>query len=148
MGFATWAILRFAYVSLPPLPWTAVPTLLLLAIGEAYTGWNIRGRIQGKPSGRGPNGKPEVKPVEPLMVARMAALGKASATAAAVLAGLFGGFAAYLGDSLDKSTPRHDFIVSAGTFVAAVALIAAALLLEWACRVPRDPDDEPNGHRA
>ncbi len=142
VGVVTWAILRFAYVSLPPLPWTAVPTLLLLALGEAWTGWNIRRRIQRKPTGRGPDGKPELKPVEPLAVARLAALGKASAHAAAALAGLFGGFAAYLSSSLDKPTPRSDFFVSAGTFVATVALVVAALFLEWCCRVPYDPDEE------
>jgi len=142
IGAVTWAILRFAYVSMPPLPWTAVPTLLLLAIGEAYVGWNIRRRIEHKPTGRGPDGKPEVKPVEPMAVARLAALAKASAHAAAALAGLFGGFACYLSSSLDKPTPRSDFFVSVGTFVATVALIGAALFLEWCCRVPPDPDEE------
>ncbi|MCW2917685.1 MAG: hypothetical protein JWN52_5753 [Actinomycetia bacterium] len=129
----TWAVLGFTYVSLPPMPWTAVPTLLLLALGEAFTGVNIRGRIQRKP---------DTKPVEPLVVVRMAALGKASAHAAAVLVGVFGGFVGYLGSSLDKATPRRDFFVSTGTFLAALALVVAALFLEYACRVPKRPEDE------
>jgi hypothetical protein len=133
IGLVTWALLRFTYVSLPPLPWTAVPTLLLLALGEAFTGFNIRGRIQHKP---------DTKPVEPLLVARMAALAKASSHAAAVLAGVFGGFLAYLAASLDKPTPRHDFFVSGGTFLAAITLVGAALFMEYACRVPRDSDEE------
>ncbi|GAA2115588.1 DUF3180 domain-containing protein [Actinomadura alba] len=138
IALITWVVLRLAYVTLPPLPWTAVPTLLLLALGEAFTGLNVRARIRRRP---GP--KPvETKPVEPLVVARMAALAKASSHAAAALAGVFGGFLLYLGASLDKATPRHDFFVSAGTFVAAIVLVGAALFLEYTCRVPRGPDDE------
>ncbi|HXA63156.1 MAG TPA: DUF3180 domain-containing protein [Streptosporangiaceae bacterium] len=136
---ATWALLRFMYASLPPLPWTMVPTLLLLALGEAFAGFNIRGRIQHKP---------DTKPVEPLMVARMAALAKATAHAAAVLAGVFAGFAVYLQSSMDKPTPRADFFVSAGTFIAAIVLVGAALFLEWTCRVPPGPDAEKNGRDA
>ncbi|MFC9971416.1 DUF3180 domain-containing protein [Spirillospora sp. NPDC127200] len=133
IGLITWAVLRTAYMSLPPLPWTAVPTLLLLALGEAFTGVNILRRIRRRPN---------TKPVEPLVVARMAAFGKASAHAAAVLAGVFAGFAASLADALDKPTPRSDFFVSGGTFVAALVLVGAAFFLEYACRVPRDPEDE------
>jgi hypothetical protein len=133
VGAITWAVLGFLYVSLPPMPWTAVPTLLLLALGEAVTGFNIRDRILRKP---------DTKPVEPLVVVRMAALGKASAHAAAVLVGVFAGFVGYLGSSLDKATPRRDFFVSVGTFLAALVLVGAALFLEYACRVPRGPEDE------
>lgn len=139
IGLITWVVLRSAYVTLPPLPWTAVPTLLLLALGEAFTGFNLHGRIQHKP---------HTKPVEPLVVARVVALAKASSHAAAVLAGVFGGFLAYLGSALDKETPRHDFFVSAGTFLAAVALVGAALYLEYACRVPKGPDDEDDDRGA
>jgi hypothetical protein len=133
VALITWLVLRLTYVTLPPLPWTAVPTLLLLALGEAFTGINLRARIRRKP---------KTTPVEPLVVARMAALAKASSHAAAALAGAFGGFLLYLGASLDKATPRHDFFVSAGTFLAAVILVGAALFLEYTCRVPKGPDDE------
>ncbi|MDL4774011.1 MULTISPECIES: DUF3180 domain-containing protein [Thermomonosporaceae] len=139
VALITWAVLRTAYVSLPPLPWTAVPTLLLLALGEAFTGVNVLRRIRRKPG---------TKPVEPLVVARMAALGKASAHAAGVLGGVFAGFAASLGDALDKPTPRHDFFVSGGTFLAAMVLVGAAFFLEYACRVPKDPEEESRKHGA
>jgi hypothetical protein len=141
IALITWAVLRFTYVTLPPLPWTAVPTLLLLALGEAFTGLNVRARIRHEP---------DTRPVEPLVVARMAALAKASAHAAAVLAGVFGGFLLYLSASLDKTTPRRDFFVSGGTFLAAIVLVAAALFFEYACRVPKGPDDErdQDGYRA
>ncbi|TDC81494.1 DUF3180 domain-containing protein [Actinomadura sp. 7K507] len=141
----TWAVLRSTYMSLPPLPWTAVPTLLLLALGEAFTGVNVLRRLRRK-RGEGhrpePGRKPPPKPLEPMAVARMAALGKASAHSAAVIAGVFAGFAASLASSLDKATPRHDFFVSGGTFLAAAVLVGAAFFLEYACRVPKDPDEE------
>ncbi|ETK35349.1 DUF3180 domain-containing protein, partial [Microbispora sp. ATCC PTA-5024] len=61
----TWGVLQEAYSTLPTVPWTAIPTTLLLAIGEAYTGWLTRARILRRPG---------TKPVEPLAVARLAAL--------------------------------------------------------------------------
>jgi TctA family transporter len=130
-----WGVLRLTYVSMPPLPWTALPTLLLLALGEIVTAINTRARIQRKPG---------TSRVEPLVVARFVALAKASAYAATVLAGVFGGFVIYLASSLDKSTPRRDFFVSVGSIVAALALVGAALFLEYTCRVPKGPDDEPD----
>jgi Protein of unknown function (DUF3180) len=139
LALVLWGVLQLAYPSLPPLPWTAVPTLLLLALGEVVTAVNTRARIQRKPN---------TKPVEPLVVARFVALAKASAYAATVLAGAFGGFVLYLSASLDKSTPREDFIVSAASVVAAVVLVGAALFLEHACRVPKGPDDEDDHRNA
>ncbi|WP_433474906.1 DUF3180 domain-containing protein [Spirillospora sp. CA-142024] len=154
IGVITWAVLRSAYVSLPPLPWTAVPTLLLLALGEGFSGLNVLlrirrapGRRRGPDAGRKPAQKRQ-KPLDPMAVARLAALGKASAHSAAVIAGVFAGFAASLASSLDKPTPRHDFFVSGGTFLAACVLVAAAFFLEYACRVPKDPDEEERDRRA
>ena len=129
----TWLIVRFVYSSLPLLPWTMVPSLLLLALGEVYTALVTRARIQRRPG---------TKPVEPLVAARLAALGKASAYGAAILAGVFGGMSAYLAASLDKPTPRRDLYVSGGTALAAIVLVVAALVLEHACRVPKGPEDE------
>jgi hypothetical protein len=129
----TWAVVRFLYTSLPLLPWTMLPSLLLLALGELYTALLTRARIQRRPG---------TKPIEPLVAARLAALAKASAHGAAVLAGIFGGIAIFLASSLDKPTPRRDFFVSGGTGLAAIALIVGALVLEHACRVPKGPEDE------
>ncbi|WUI00040.1 DUF3180 domain-containing protein [Spirillospora sp. NBC_00431] len=153
IALITWAVLRSAYLSLPPLPWTAVPTLLLLALGEAFTGLNVLRRIRHRSDsgrGRGPDTRRKTtpKPLDPMAVARLAALGKASAHSAAVIAGIFAGFAASLASSLDKPTPRHDFFVSGGTFLAAAVLVAAAFFLEYACRVPKGPDDEEHNRGA
>ena len=128
-----WLLVRFVYSSLPLLPMTMLPSLLLLALGELYTGMVTRSRIQRRPG---------TKPIEPLVAARLAALAKASSHAAAVLVGGFAGIAIYLISSLDKPTPRRDFFVSSSTFLAGAALIGAALFLEYACRIPKGPEGE------
>jgi hypothetical protein len=128
----TWGLLQGAYSELPVVPWTAIPTLLLLAIGEAYTGWLTRARIQRKP---------DTKPVEPLAVARLAALAKATAHAGAVFAGVFLGFVLHVLGLLDLPDPRRDALVAGGSFLSCVALICAALYLEHCCRVPAEPQD-------
>jgi len=127
-----WLVIRQTYASFPPLPWTSVPALLLLAIAEAWSGRNVRARIQGRPGS---------KPLVPIAVARMAVLAKASALVAVIFGGLAVGFLSYLGGLLDKPAPRADAIAAAATLAAALVLTAAALYLERCCRAPDRPDD-------
>jgi hypothetical protein len=124
-----WLLLRQVYTSLPPLPWSGVPALALLAIAEAITGRNVRARLAGRGT-----------PIPPIAVARIAALAKASSLAAALIGGLASGFLIYVAGSLDKPAYRSDATVSGATLGAAVLLIAAALYLEYGCRVPPGPD--------
>jgi hypothetical protein len=128
-----WAVVRQVYSDLPLMPWTAIPTVLLLAIGESYSAWVTKARIARSPG---------TKPVEPLAVARLAALAKASAYAGAVFGGIFAGFALYTVQILDRETPRTEFFVAAGSFLSCVALVCAALYLENACRIPKGPEDQ------
>ncbi|MEU8201927.1 DUF3180 domain-containing protein [Streptosporangium sp. NPDC049046] len=125
----TWALLRPLYSSLPTVPWTAIPTVLLLAIGEFYTGWMTKARIERKP---------DTEPVEPLAVARLAALAKASAFGGAVFGGIFAGFTVYTVEMLEQEVPRRDFFITGGSLLACVLLVCAALYLEHCCRVPKD----------
>ncbi len=128
-----WVIVRQTFATLPPLPWTAVPAMLLLAVGEAVAGHNLRARLTGRRAG---------KPLEPIAIARMAALAKASSAAAAALGGLAAGFAIYVAGLLDKSVPRHDAYAGTATVAAAIALLAGALYLERCCRSRRPPEDQ------
>jgi hypothetical protein len=131
-----WLVLRLVYVTLPPLPWTAVPALGLLAIAEALSGRNVRARLRGE----GPR-------IPPITVARMAVLAKASSLTAAIIGGLAAGFLIYVLGSLDKPAYRSDALVSGVTLASALALVAAALYLEHGCRVPtgrgQDSDNGP-----
>ncbi|MDH2425863.1 DUF3180 domain-containing protein [Sphaerisporangium sp. TRM90804] len=130
----TWIVLQGVYSDLPAVPWTAIPTVALLALGEAYSGWMTRARIQRRPG---------TTPVEPLAVARLAALAKASAYVGAIFAGVFAGFVLHVVPLIDREAPRRDFFLAGGSLVACVALVCAALYLEHSCRVPKKPEDEP-----
>jgi hypothetical protein len=131
---ASWLGLRVAYSSLPPLPWTGVPALLLLAIAESWSGRNLRARLRGRVGS---------KPIVPIAVARMAALAKASSLAGALVGGLTAGFLIYVLGSLDKSTPRSDAFAAGFTVASAVLLVMAALYLERGCLArPLDEDDD------
>jgi uncharacterized protein DUF3180 len=135
---ATWLLLGLLYRQLPPLPWTSVPTLLILALAEAYSGATLRARLTGRST---------AKPVEPIGVARMAAFAKASSYAAALIAGVAAGFSLYLLGSLEKAVPRQDALAAVGTLAAAVVFGAAALFLENCCRIRKRPDDEDDRYR-
>jgi hypothetical protein len=130
-ALAAWLLLHSAYQKLPPLPWTGVPALLVAAVAEAWTGRDLKNRIDGK---RG------LKPAAPLFVSRMVALAKASSLAGAAIAGLAAGFVIYLSGSLSAPVPRQDALTAAITLAAAVVLACAALYLEYCCRVPDRPD--------
>ena len=127
----TWAVLIAVYASLPPLTWTLVPALFIAAGAEAWMGRDLRARILGR---RG------TKPAPPLFVARMVALAKASSQAAALLAGVSAGFVGYLSGMTDAPTPRADLVDASVSFGASLVLLAAALFLEYCCRVPKKPD--------
>lgn len=129
----SWAVLTAVYSSLPPLTWTGVPALLIAAGAEAWTGRDLRARIGGK---RG------TRPAPPLFVARMVALAKASSQTAAVLAGICAGFIVYLAGMASASTPRADLVDASLTFASCLVLMAAALFLEYCCRIPKNGDDE------
>ena len=129
----TWAVLHAAYASLPPLTWTGVPALLIAAGVEAWAGRDLRARIQGK---RG------TRPAPPLFVARVVALAKASSQTAALLAGVCAGFMIYLAGMASAPTPRGDLVDASLSFGACLVLLAAALFLEYCCRVPQDPDSD------
>jgi hypothetical protein len=129
----TWAVLTAVYTSLPPLSWTGVPALLIAAGAEAWTGRDLHARIQGRRGAR---------PAPPLFVARMVALAKATSQAAALLAGICAGFIIYLSGMTSAPTPRGDLVNASLSFGACLVLLAAALFLEYCCRVPKDPDHD------
>ncbi|WP_394326757.1 DUF3180 domain-containing protein, partial [Thermobifida halotolerans] len=68
-GVVVFLVVRETYSSLLLLPWTAIPTLSLLALGELITAVHTRRRIRGEPG---------TEPVEPISAARLVALAKAS----------------------------------------------------------------------
>jgi hypothetical protein len=115
------------------LDWYPLGTLGLLAVIETIVGRATKARIERKPG---------TEPVDPLFVARLAALAKASSLTGAVLGGFFVGLLAWLLVHRNQmAAAEHDLPLVAGGVVTAGALIAAALFLEYACRVPKGPSD-------
>lgn len=133
MAAVTWALLHASYASLPPLNWTGVPALLVVAAVEAWLGWDLRARIQGR---EGRERDRETRPAAPLFVARAVALAKATAATAAFLGGIAVGFMVYLADMTGAPTPQADLIDSSLFFGACLILMAAALYLEQGCKIP------------
>lgn len=128
----SWGALRIAQsrgVALPVLGWTAPAFVVLLAVAVLVVALALRSRMR---AGRVTN---------PLGVARMAVLGKASAHVGPVVGGLYLGYLALLVSRLDVADWRTRAFVCAVALLGCVALSAAGLFLERLCRV-KDGDDE------
>jgi Protein of unknown function (DUF3180) len=136
-----WLLLSSFYSEMPRLPWLPIIVLAALAVAEAFLAQNTAARIQRKP------GAPRV---DPLAVARYVVLAKASSLAGALFAGFSAGLLSWLALEPTKAA-RGDIPAAIGGVVAALALTAAALWLERACRVPKEPDQkdgDDSGRRA
>ena len=131
-GLVAWVLVGRFYGDLPQLTWFPTLTLVAIAVVEAAAASTTRARIERRPGTR---------PVEPLQVARLAALAKASSLAGALFAGLYGGLLLWVFAERNRLAAAADDVPeAAGGVVAAVLLTAAALWLERACRIPRTPD--------
>lgn len=138
-----WLLINRFYGDFRELPWLPIAVSAALAVLEGYLAVNTRPRIERRP-GR--------EPVDPLAVARFVVLAKASALTGALFTGFYGGVLMWLlveqvraGATDARSS---DLPTAAAGVIGALALTAAALWLERACRVPRRPDDEkPGGSR-
>ena len=121
-----WGVLRVADsqgAPLPALAWTAPAGIGVLTVAVSVTALALRSRLRG---GRPPN---------PLGIARMAVLGKASAHVGPVVGGLYLGYLVLLLPGLDVVDRRDRAVLCAVALLAAVLLSAAGLLLERMCRV-------------
>ncbi len=133
-GGAGYLIDRSFYDGSPELvaPYTPV-TLLLLAIAEAFLARSTRARLAGRP---------RTRPIHPITVARTAALAKASSPVGALAVGWYGALLAYVASRLDAPRPAHDARVAVAGIVTGALLVAAALVLERVCRIPKPREDE------
>jgi hypothetical protein len=127
---AAWLLLSAFYENWPPLPWLPIVVIAALAVGEFLLAQNTSARVQRKPgAGR----------VDPLAVARYAALAKASSLAGGIYSGFSAGVLAWLALEPTKAA-RDDVPAAVAGVVASLALVGAALWLERSCRVPDQPD--------
>ena len=90
-----------------------------------------------------------VRPVEPLLVARLAVLAQASAYVGAIFTGIWAGVLAHVGPALGRlQAATGDSVTAVLGVLCAAGLVAAALFLESVCRVPPEDHDPTDGARA
>lgn len=130
----SWLIVGNYYGDLPKVPWIPAFTVFALAVGEGVLARATRARIERRPGSA---------PLVPLAIARYAVLAKASSLAGAIFGGFYAGLLVWLIAWRGRlSAAAADLAPAVGGLVAAAALVAAALWLEHACRVPKPPDDD------
>jgi hypothetical protein len=133
-GVLAYLGVRTYFGNLPDVTWLAGLTLAGLAVVEVVAAVNTKARIERRP-GAGV--------LNPLLVARLVVLAKASSLAGAIFAGVYAGVAVWAFVERDQLTvAEHNLPPAIGGVVGASALLAAALLLEHACRVPEPPEDQ------
>jgi Protein of unknown function (DUF3180) len=129
-----WLGVRRYFGDLPNVTWLAGLTMAGLAVVEGIAARTTRARIEQRPRAGALN---------PLLVARLAVLAKASSLGGAIFAGAYGGVAAWaLSERGRLTAAAQNLAPSVAGLVGALALVAAGLLLERACRVPEPPDDD------
>jgi hypothetical protein len=152
LALATWLMVRAWYGALPPLEWWLAVPLGVLALAEALGARTLRARLTAErearagrrprpDDGRRPSGP--VRPVEPMLVARLAVLAQASAWVGAVFVGVWAGVLLHVAPNLGRlQTAAGDTLAAVLGVVLAAGLVAAALWLESVCRVPPAQSDE------
>jgi hypothetical protein len=153
LAIATWLLVRAFYQQLPPLHWWLPTPLVVLAVAEAVGARTLRGRLADLRQARAARARSDarpptrlVRPVEPLVVARLAVLAQASAYVGSVFAGIWIGVLLHVGPAVHRlQAAGSDTVTSALGVVASVGLVAAGLWLESVCRVPPEDQDPTQG---
>lgn len=129
-------VLQF-YGDMPRLPTLAGVTLLALAAVEAGLAVAVRNRVRRRTG-----------VLHAVSIARAVALAKASSILGAIMLGAWLSLFGYLFPRRDKLAAGDDLPSAVVGLVCSAVLIAAALWLEWCCRVPDDQDEQPPGRKS
>jgi hypothetical protein len=146
LALASWLLVRAGYGSLPQLQWWLPVPLGVLAVAELLGARALASRLSAqrdrRPSpGRSPGAA--ARPVEPMLVARVAVLAQASAYVGAVLTGCWAGLLLHTMPQLGRlSAAAADTVTGVLGVVLAAALTGAAVWLEHVCKVPPGEDDD------
>ncbi|MFI9505850.1 DUF3180 domain-containing protein [Nocardia sp. NPDC052566] len=133
-----WVGTRMMYSAFPPISIYAGASLYPVSAIELVLGFVIRNRINEHRIGDGPH------QLHPITAARAVALAKASAQVGSLAAGVWLGFLCWVFPQ--RGTLRAAAADVSGATVGLLAgllLVAAALWLEYCCRAPDDPTDDP-----
>ncbi len=144
LAVAAWLVVRATYGSLPALRWWLPLPLGLLAAAELLGARTLRARLAAQRDRRpqAERGGAPVRPVEPMLVARLAVLAQASAYVGAALTGGWVGLLLYVAPAVSRlQAAGTDTVTGVVGVVCSTALVGAALWLESICRIPPSPDD-------
>lgn len=143
-----WLLISHFYGDLPRTTWFPVVVLAGVAVVEAVLAQDTYARVHRKGPApvlsrlRGDLSTPR-PPVPPLVAVRLAVLAKASSVAGALFAGWYAGLLPWLlVESARLRQAAAEVPPAIGGLVASAGLLAAAVWLERACRVPKPPKDE------
>ena len=129
------------YRYFPPITlWTG---LSLLAVAAVEAGWavSVRARIREGRIGVGAGR------LHPLAAARTLAVAKASAWVGAVMLGWWAAVCVFLlSRRAELAVAAADFPGAVVAAISALALVAAALWLEYSCKSPEDPSASEDPH--
>ncbi len=156
LAVAAWLLVRAWYGQLPALDWWLPAPLAVLALAEALGARTLKARLAALREARTRSGTPAaasrnvpVRPVEPMLVARLAVLAQASAYVGAVFAGIWAGVLAHVGPAVGRlQAAESDTVTALIGVVGSGALVAAALWLESVCRVPPEENGPTEGASA
>jgi hypothetical protein len=152
LAVASWLMVRAWYGSLPALEWWLPAPLAVLAIAEALGARTLTARLTALREARNRSSTPAaasravpLRPVEPMLVARLAVLAQASAYVGAVFVGVWAGVLLHVGPEVGRlQAAGGDTLAALIGVVSSAVLVAAALWLENACRVPPSSfEDDP-----
>jgi len=142
------------YGTPPGVPASAPLTPAILAVIILATALAFRSRLKaqreavrrahdGEPSPPILPGQRPSKPLDPLQAARALMFAKASSVVGAIVSGVYAGYGGFLLGHLDIDVYRGRAVVCGITVLCGLALVAAALFLEYVLRVPPSggPDD-------
>ncbi|SDX70758.1 Protein of unknown function [Modestobacter sp. DSM 44400] len=153
LALGAWLLVRVGYQLLPKMDWWLPVPLGVLALAEVLGARTLAVRLAAEREHRPRPGRPSpvaaARPVEPMLVARLAVLAQASAYVGAVFAGCWAGLLLHTVPALDRlAAAPGDTVTGVLGVVLSVALVAAALWLEHVCKVPPDRDEESGTARA
>lgn len=137
----SWAGARLwdALGTLPVVPVAAPIVLAAIAAVLLATALSLRARLTAQRERQ-----PQADGVDPMVAARAAVFGQASALVGALVAGMYGGTGLFLLlRGLDVPARRDQAVYAGLAVLTGAAVVAAALFLERVCKLPED--DEDNG---
>lgn len=135
LGWTVVAFFRTGDQALPGVPWSTPGALLFFAALLGLGAWYMYDRVHRKRTG-----------VDAVVAVRLLVLAKASAIVGALVGGGYIGFALQFVAGFDAPEGRDRVIRGLVTAATGILVVVAALILERACKVPKDKDGTgPNG---